>query len=764
MNSRLAIAIRGAVQGVGMRPEVYRIATSLGLSGNVCNTGDHLMIEAEGPPSALENFLIALRNAPPPIKVHSLHCESIAPQGELTFSIKSSQCQSTAATQIPRDVAPCRRCIQEVVTPTNRRYLYPFITCSECGPRFSILRTLPFDRASTSMAEFMPCDDCSGEYADPKDPRFHAQTISCPACGPLLQLYSEGQAGPIDGHAAIVECARLLLMGKTVALKGIGGYQLLADASNEATLNRLREGKVRPGKPLPLMFGSIQDVYDLCYVKKEEHSLLTSSAAPIVLLQRRSQPSKIISPQVAPFSPHLGAMLPSSPLHHLLLRLIKRPLVATSGNRHGEPIYTTEVQATARLAGLADAWLVHNRAIEHRIDDAIVRIWQGKTQVLRLGRGFAPLAIPHHLSQGPMILAAGSHEKNTFAVTTPSHIVLSQHNGDLSTIAALSMYRQEAQSFAHLLKLSIDATIIDLHPDDQFGHIAQSAQPILAVQHHHAHALSCLAEHGATGPCLAFAWDGTGYGSDHSIWGGEVLHIEGIQSRRVGHLRTFPLPGGDKAAQEPRRAALGLLYEIYGADAFAVCPQLSAAFTALEKSVLLAALNSNINAPRSSSVGRLFDAVASLLGICQKTLYAEQAAVALEDLARGASSTRNYMISILPPNALGAVVLDWEDMIRNVVKDVDSGACKRSIARGFHVALAQTIITLATKCDLAAVALTGGVFQNTLLLDLVSQVLTSKHCKVYIHGSVPSGDGGLAAGQALYGMLASQVKGAKPCV
>ena len=747
-----------------MRPEVYRIATSLGLGGHVCNVGDRLMIEAEGAESSLEHFLAALRNAPPPIVVQNLHCEPIAPQGDLTFTIKASQSQSTAATQIPRDIAPCGSCMQDLYTPTNRRYLYPFITCAVCGPRFSIMRSLPFDRAGTSMVAFTPCDDCSSEYANPTDRRFHAQTISCPTCGPQLQLYSADKGARLDGHWAIAECARLLLMGKMVAVKGIGGFQLLADASNDATLMRLREGKARPGKPLPLMFGTVQSVYDLCYVNQEEHSLLTSSAAPIVLLQRRSQPSIQISRHVAPCSPHLGAMLPSSPLHHLLLHLTNRPLVATSGNRHGEPIYTDEDQATTRLAGLADAWLVHNRTIEHRIDDAVARVWQGKTRVLRLGRGFAPLAIPHHLGQAPMILAAGGQEKNTFAVTTPSHIVLSQHIGDLGTIAAVTMYRQEAQSLAHLLDLSIEATVTDLHPDYQSSCVVQAALPNLAVQHHHAHALSCLAEHGITGPCLAFAWDGTGYGSDHTIWGGEVLRIDGMHAHRTGHLRSFPLPGGDKAALEPRRAALGILYEIYGANAFDACPYLGEAFTTLEKSLLMPALERGIMAPRTSSVGRLFDAVASILGIYQKTHYAEQAAVALEDLARRATTTSDYVIAISTANAGIALVLDWEDMIRNMVRDVANGTCKRSIARGFHVALATTIITLATKSELAAVALTGGVFQNTLLLDLVSQGLAAGPCKVYMHESVPAGDGGIAAGQALYGLLASQVKESLSCV
>ena len=773
MSKRWRFVVRGLVQGVGFRPYVYRIASDLGLAGYVRNAPGGVEIEAEGPCESLELMLSRLRSAPAPAQVLAVHRTEVVPTAEASFKVvmtnQHGDLRTAPTTLIPHDRAPCAECLRELMDPADRRYLFPFITCSTCGPRFTILRGLPFDRVHTTMAPFTPCNACSREYADPRDRRFHAETIACANCGPALELKNEAQETLFTGAAAIHEVVRQLRFGAIVAVKGIGGYQLLADASADSTLVRLRKGKARPGKPLAVLFDSLSTVAEICDVSGGEAQVLNSPEKPIVILRRKHvqqgrHEARTISPLVAPYSSQLGVMLPASPLHHVLMSMMGRPLVATSGNRHGEPISIDERTAFAKLHGVADVWLVHDRQILHRVDDAVVRISGSRPRIMRLGRGYAPLALEHRRTHVTDVLAVGGQEKNAFAVTTPQHIVLSQHIGDLASPEALSMLASESRDFAALLHCRPTAIVMDLHPDYQGARIATPDLRRVALQHHHAHALSCILEHGLIGPVLAFAWDGAGYGGDQTIWGGEILRVEDTRASRLGSLRSFSLPGGEQAMREPRRSALGLLYEVHGAAAFTASPVVRRAFTAEEQRLLVAAIHQRVNAPRTSSIGRLFDVAASILDLCQIVLYSEQAPVALENSAAASTTSRLYHMAIDHRPDRG-YVLDWEPLVQAMLEDVANGVEIGAIARGFHEALADSIATIATAVgNPRQVVLTGGVFQNALLTSLAEERLDARGFKVYTHGLVPAGDGGLAAGQALYGLLSSCERKAVVCV
>jgi hydrogenase maturation protein HypF len=618
------------------------------------------------------------------------------------------------------------------------------------------------------MSPFTPCNACSREYADPRDRRFHAETIACANCGPSLALKNGAQHTLFTGVAAIHEVVRQLRTGAIVAIKGIGGYQLLADASADATLVRLRKGKARPGKPLALLFDSLSSVAEICDVSGGEAQVLNSPEKPIVILRRKHVQGRhevrTISPLVAPHSSQLGVMLPASPLHHVLMSMMGRPLVATSGNRHGEPICIDERTAFAKLHGLADVWLVHDRQILHRVDDAVVRISGSRPRIMRLGRGYAPLALEHRRTHVTDVLAVGGQEKNAFAVTTPQHIVLSQHIGDLDSPEALSMLARESRDFATLLHCRPTVIVMDLHPDYQGARTATADLQPVALQHHHAHALSCILEHGLMGPVLAFSWDGAGYGGDQTIWGGEILLVEETRASRLGSLRSFSLPGGEQAMREPRRSALGLLCEVHGNLAFAASPAVRRAFTAEEQRLLVAAIHRRVNAPRTSSIGRLFDVAASILDLCQIALYSEQAPVALECIAASATTSRFYHMAIDHRPDRG-YLLDWEPLVEAMLEDFANGVDIGAIARGFHEALADSIATIAMAVsNPRQVVLTGGVFQNALLTSLAEERLDARGFRVYTHGLVPAGDGGLAAGQALYGLLTSCDRKAVVCV
>ena len=661
------------------------------------------------------------------------------------------------------DIALCDDCCNELFDPHNRRYRYAFINCTNCGPRFSILTALPYDRPNTTMRSFTMCPACQREYDDPADRRFHAQPNACPVCGPRIALWdTEGHSIGADDEALALTVAALH-GGKIVAVKGIGGFHLMAAAGINDAIRRLRMRKHREEKPFALMFPSLQAVRTACTMDEHEEQTLLAPEAPIVLLRRRSDnASASIAEAVAPNNPYLGAMLPYAPLHHLLLHDFGRPVIATSGNLSDEPICTDEQDALHRLSGIADLFLVHNRPIVRHIDDSIVRVTNGRILVLRRARGYAPL--PLHLPSAiPDVLAVGAHFKNTIALSKGQDILLSQHLGDLETREAYDAFRAETEAMQTLFDVHPVTVVSDSHPDYLSSVYARSRlEKHLHVQHHIAHVAACMAENEIEPPFLGVAWDGTGLGDDGTIWGGEFFAVREKRFDRVAHLRTFPLPGGDQAAREPRRSAIGLLYAIAGEAAFdwQNLPPLQT-FTDTERATLRRMLTRRFNTPATSSAGRLFDAVSALVGIRQRNTFEGQAAMELEWIA-DESGTDVYPVVFKPSTARSGDgnslrIIDWEPMVRNILEDRQAGLSTGIIAARFHRTLAGTILSVARHMELERVALSGGCFQNALLTRLTIETLSAAGFRVYIHQRIPPNDGGIALGQiaaaAYMGML-----------
>ncbi len=651
---RLAIAVRGVVQGVGFRPFVYNAARSCGLSGFVLNQTDTVRIEVQGHAAALEGFLDTLRrDYPPQARIDSLNVSDIpCCEGDARFRIHTSSSQAAPRPTIPADLATCGACVREILTPGERRHGYPFTNCTNCGPRWSIIRSLPYDRARTSMARFAMCEACRREYEDPADRRFHAQPVACPLCGPHLQLLEPAGSGRAEREEALQAAVEALRQGQIVALKGLGGFQLLVDATDQEAVLRLRERKRRPDRPFAIMFPSLEGVRAVCRLGEAEAQALCSPQAPILLLPRqepalgqaaRDQPAGApamaqavarVADAVAPGNPYLGVMLPYTPLHHLLCRAAARPLVCTSGNLSEEPMVTRTSEALQRLGPIADWLLTHDRPIVRPVDDSVARFGPHGLQVLRRARGYAPLPLELNIA-GPPILAVGGHLKNTVALALGGErlqVVLSPHVGDLDNVLSVEVFRAVIDDLLSFYGVRPELIVCDLHPDyASTGHAetlaARFEAPLLRVQHHQAHVGACMAEHGLEGPLLGLAWDGTGYGLDGTVWGGEALVWQEGRFQRVAHLRTFGLPGGDKAVRQPRRSALGLLFECFGERAVAGA---SDWFAPDELRVLAGALARGLHSPRTSSMGRLFDAVAAICGLPPTISFEGQAAMALE--------------------------------------------------------------------------------------------------------------------------------------
>jgi hydrogenase maturation protein HypF len=639
--TRLKIAVRGAVQGVGFRPFVHRLAAELGLAGWVNNSSQGVFIEAEGSRASLGQFLLRLRTEKPPRSfIQSLESWWLDAAGYAGFEIRPSESGGGKTALIMPDLATCPECLGEIFDPRNRRHLYPFTNCTHCGPRFSIVESLPYDRANTSMKQFAMCPECEQEYRDPANRRFHAQPNACPKCGPHLELWDAGGAVLASHHEALLQAVKTVREGKIVALKGIGGFQLMADARNEDAVRRLRERKQREEKPLALMYPSLNAVGADCRVSDMEARLLASPESPIVLLQRLAARAS----SVAPGNPNLGVMLPYSPLHHLLMAELQFPVVATSGNLSDEPICIDEREALQRLRNIADLFLVHNRPIVRHVDDSVVRVMLGREQVLRRARGYAPL--PVRLTDGrpataldtaSPILAVGGHLKNTVALAIGPQVFVSQHIGDLETVQSYEAFLGVINDFQRLYEAEPRLIASDGHPDYLSTQFARSLVDRktgwrgVSVQHHIAHVLACAAENELAPPLLGVSWDGTGHGSDGTVWGGEFFLLTEKACRRAAHFRQFRLPGGEQAIKEPRRAMLGMLYEVFGESALAAreSPPLQS-FAAADLPALTAMLRGGINSPLTSSVGRLFDAVAAFLGIRQIVRFEGQAAMELE--------------------------------------------------------------------------------------------------------------------------------------
>ncbi len=742
---RLRIEIHGAVQGVGFRPFVYRLATSLTLHGWVINDARGVFIEVEGESPALEAFLERIGNEKPPrALIQSLQANWEAPAGYAHFEIRHSTDQGAKTAVVLPDIATCPDCLAEVFDPGNRRYRYPFTNCTNCGPRFSIIEALPYDRPNTTMRRFTMCPACAAEYKDPANRRFPAQPNACPLCGPQVSLWSPAGDVLADRDAAIRQAATALRSGEILAVKGLGGFLLMADAQNDEAIARLRRRKPRHDKPFALMAPDLQAVCALCQVPAEAETLLTSPEAPIVLMRRTD--SAPVSEQAAPGNPNLGVMLPYTPLHHLLLREFGAAVVATSGNLSDEPICTDEREALSRLGHIADCFLVHDRPIARHVDDSVAWVIAGAPRLLRRARGYAPLPVlmQHDL---PTILAVGAHLKNTVALSVGRQVFLSQHIGDLETPEALGAFERVIADFLRLYEATPAAVAHDLHPDYLSTRWAQkSGLPAIAVQHHHAHLAACLAENGADGPALGVTWDGTGYGTDATIWGGEFLLGGAAGFERVAHLRPFRLPGGDASIREPRRTAVSLLWEMNG-DGVLEQNEIEpvADFCVSDRHMLVQMLKRGVNAPLTTSAGRLFDGVSSLLGLYQVVTYEGQAATALEFAAdAGVNDSYPFPLVDMAPSDL---ILDWQPLLEAIVDDLQRGTARGVIAARFHNALVDGIVAVARHVAVERVALSGGCFQNRLLLEKATARLEHEGFSVLLHRQTPPNDGCIALGQ-----------------
>ena len=756
---RLRIRLRGAVQGVGFRPFVYRLATELQLSGWVMNSPQGVLIEVEGDKQHLDAFLLRVeREKPPRASIQSLESSFLDAIGLPDFSIHASDGTGATTAVVLPDIATCPDCLREVFESTDRRYLYPFTNCTNCGPRFTIITALPYDRPNTTMARFTMCEACRQEYEDPENRRFHAQPNACPTCGPHLTLWDHAGAVLATRHEALQQAANAIRAGKILALKGLGGFHLLVDARNQEAVFRLRERKHREEKPLALMVPSLDIAKAYCQISELEARLLASPECPIVLLTRGPDPPESIASEVAPHNPYLGMMLPYTPLHHILLRELGFPVVATSGNRSDEPICTDEREALERLGDVVDCFLVHDRPIARHVDDSVARILLGRELILRRARGYAPL--PIHLARPlPPLLAVGAHLKNTVAASLGHEVFVSQHIGDLETAQAFDAFRSVITSLETLYDHHPTAVSADAHPDYLSTSFAvRTGLPVIRVQHHHAHVVSCLAENALEGTCLGVAWDGTGYGLDGTVWGGEFLRPTGATFQRVAHLRTFRLPGGEQAIKEPRRAAIGLLYELFGDALFAMeeCAPVRA-FSSRERRIIQGMLARQINTPRTSAAGRLFDAVAAILGLHLGSQFEGQAAMKLEWARGGLETDEGYPIRISAERS--GLVLDWEPLIWQVLADAKEGVPVAQIATRFHNALVEGIVAVAGQVGEERIVLTGGCFQNRYLTERTVSRLRAEGFRPYWHQRIPPNDGGIALGQIVAASLAMEKGG-----
>jgi hydrogenase maturation protein HypF len=742
--TRARIAIRGAVQGVGFRPFVFRLAHDLGLNGWVNNAAEGVFIDVEGPRPTVREFLRRLESDKPEIAlIQSLEATFLDPVGYIDFEIRASAGGEKRAFVMP-DLATCPACLAEVFAPTTRRYRYPFTNCTHCGPRFSIIAALPYDRAATTMNRFTMCAECSREYHDPSDRRFHAQPNACAVCGPELALWNGAGLEILTADAALMATADAIRAGGIVAVKGIGGFHLMVDARNEDAVLRLRLRKPREEKPFALMTPSFAQALRYCSASEVEQRLLRSPECPIVLLRRLPRTTELAA-SIAPGNPTLGVMLPSTPLHHLLLRELGFPVVATSGNLSEEPICTDERDAVDRLRGIADFFLVHDRPILRHVDDSVVREVCGRELVLRRARGFAPLPIQADKDFSP-ILAVGGHQKNTIAAAVGAQVFISQHIGDLETEGSYTAFRSVIDAFQNLYDFAPETIACDLHPDYvSTQHARKSGLPVVAVQHHYAHVLACMAENHLRPPVLGIAWDGSGMGTDDTVWGGEFLHVTGTHFRRVAHLRPFGLPGNAKAVREPRRVALALLYEILGDGAFTLDVPAVRAFSPTEIVALRTMLQKRLNAPVTTSAGRLFDAFASLLNLRQIASFEGQAAMELEFALADAKADDSYPYVVRTEG--DTYVLDWEPAVRSVLAEPAVPAALAS-AR-FHNMLVDMAIDVATRLGETNVVLTGGCFQNRYLTERMVSRLLGAGYRPHWHQRVPPNDGGIALGQVM---------------
>ena len=755
------IGVRGVVQGVGFRPFIYRLAQEHNLKGWVRNTSGNVEIEVEGDKETLDNFLSDLEAKTPPMaRIEKVETAFYPLKGYTGFEICQSLSQEGKYQLVSPDIATCEDCKREIFSPTDRRFRYPFTNCTNCGPRFTIIEDIPYDRPKTTMRKFEMCPECQQEYDNPLDRRFHAQPNACPECGPSLEIV-DSNGNPIECNDAIKAASALLKAGKILALRGLGGFHLACDATNEKAINLLRTRKRRFSKPLAVMAGTLEDIEKHCLVSPEERKLLQSPQCPIVLLRWKHSSSNI-SPAVAPNLRYLGIMLPYTPLHHILLRETGFPLVMTSGNLSEEPIAKDNDEALRRLRGIADYFLLHNRDIFARYDDSVY-IVDGVPQAIRRARSYAPYPIFLPF-RSKLILACGAELKNTFCLTKGEHAFLSQHIGDMENEETLEHFENTIELYKKLFRVKPEIVAYDMHPEYLSTKYALQAGSeegltLIPVQHHHAHIISCLVENKFEGPVIGVAFDGTGYGTDGTIWGGEFLLADWRSFQRLGHLEYVPLLGGEAAIKKPYRMALSYLYTLLGED-FSLEGLPLSKLKPAEVELIKQQLKRRINCPLTSSGGRLFDAVSALLGVRGEIDYEAQAAIELEMLASDEtdkSEWKSYPFSIVEHHGMRVVKL--EELFSKIVQDVKNQVPIPIISLKFHRTMAQIIAemckTIAKESGVNKVALSGGVFQNRLLLKLATAALQREGFIVLTHHLVPCNDGGISLGQAVIAHFAS---------
>lgn len=745
MVERRKLQIYGIVQGVGFRPWVYNLARRHKLKGYVLNSALGVTIEVEGPEQALDEFETEFRGHPPALaQMDEIRSESLPPAPFSEFTIRQSREGEGEFVLVPPDIATCPECLADLRDPGNRRYQYPFTNCTNCGPRYSIIRDIPYDRPKTTMVEFEQCAACAREYEDPGDRRFHAQPNACPECGPWVELWDRERL--LATRAEAVEQARQLLEnGAILAIKGLGGFHLACDATKEAAVGKLRERKRRSAKPFALMAASPEIIRGFCELGDAECAALCSVRRPIVLLERRR--GSRIAADVAPGTGTLGVMLPYTPLHHLLFEGVRwEALVMTSANLSEEPIAYRNQDVPERLHELADYFLIHNRKIQTRVDDSVVRIFEGKSRTLRRSRGYAP----HPIDLGfpvPEVLACGGELKNTFCVTKDHYAILSQHIGDLENLETLEFFQEVLEHVKRFFRVKPQAVAHDLHPQYLTTRLALEIPDIekIGVQHHHAHIASCMAENRLNGKVIGVALDGTGYGTDGKIWGGEFLVCGFEEFTRPVHFRYVPLAGGDAAVRQPWRVALSYLR-----DAGLGAPPALDRVAWEQRRAVETMIERRINTVETSSCGRLFDAVSAMLGVCLETTYEGQAAIELETLAAAGVADRY-------PFAVDEDTVDFRETIRAVLRD--AGEAPLAAAR-FHNTVAEAIVEVCRRIrneeHLDRVCLSGGTFQNIYLLTRAVELLRAAGFAVYMHAQVPPNDGGLSLGQAA---IASRIVG-----
>lgn len=763
--TRLLIQVRGTVQGVGFRPFVYKLAHTLGLSGHVFNSTSGVTIEIEGSKLALDSFLKTLKTEPPQLAdIQEVTVSRIVPFGVAGFSILHSREEDGVVALVPADAGTCNACWQDFGDPHNRRFGYPFTNCTHCGPRYTIIQALPYDRPGTTMSTFTMCNACAAEYADANDRRFHAQPNACSLCGPSLTLLPRGAALPqsfthTDALPILHHTRALLREGKILAVKGLGGFLLACDATNETAVAELRRRKHRPHKPFALMVRDVDAARALCRISTEDEAALCHLRRPVVILPRCSDANQAsgIGLSVAPGNNTLGIMLPYTPLHYLLFSDSPQEdsafsaLVMTSGNISEEPIVISNADAIFQLDGVADWFLLHNRDIATRVDDSVVRIFEDRQRVLRRSRGFAPQTIPLASANEPVnpsILAFGAELKNTFCLTRDGHAILSQHIGDLQNYETMQFFEETLAKMKRLFRITPQAVVYDLHPRYMSTRmaLATSIERKIGVQHHHAHIAGCMAENHLSGDVIGVAFDGTGYGTDGKIWGGEFLTANLVGFTRRAHLRYVPLPGGDAAIRQPWRMALSYLRDAFGPEV----PDLAClrSIPPKELSIVNSMLANQLQTVDTSSCGRLFDAVAALVGLSSEVTFEGQAAVALESIALpGITDRYEFALDDGEP-----ITIDLRETIRAIVKDLTAGTSAGEISARFHNTLSTVITETCSRIrDLSGlnrVCLSGGSFQNMVLLHPTVVQLRRHGFQVFLHSMVPANDGGISLGQA----------------